>query len=104
MRATTRRGQLALAIIATLWLAPGVEAAAEIREPDASSDAASAISADNAGQPHRRRGRRRHGLFGSHAAPEIDPGLFAGGAALLVGGTLVLLGHRRRRRASTNAG
>jgi len=35
----------------------------------------------------------------SHAAPEIDPGLAAGGIVLLVGGTLVLVARRRLARA-----
>lgn len=42
------------------------------------------------------RGRDRWGrTFG---APEIHPGLAAGGLALLIGGTMVLLGRRRPSR------
>ena len=103
MRANTRRGRLALALVTAFWLVPGNPSAAEPREADARSHAVSLASEDGDAQRHRRRGRRRRGFSGGHAAPEIDPGLFAGGAALLVGGTLVLLGHRRQRRLSTSS-
>jgi hypothetical protein len=46
------------------------------------------------------RARDHHcGGGGNNGAPEIDPGLAAGGILLLVGGTLVLTG---RRRPATN--
>jgi len=104
MRAPIRRSRLALTIVAAFWLAPGLAAELTRTASDHGETAAGLDVSGGNDQHRRRRGRHRGGFSGGHAAPEIDPGLFAGGAALLIGGTLVLLGQRRKRRPSATSG
>jgi len=95
MRKYTTWSRVALATVATLAFLPSAAAAPL---PDSGGRDELLARAENGDTPQRRRRHRRSGGFeGAHGAPEIDPGLLAGGLALLVGGTLVLLGQRRQR-------